>query len=488
MAEIRDQVEAVRAELQERLQAQEAEARKREEDMQKQMAAVIGAARHDAEQAVEQSFAKERAEWQAANQKLQDEVRAAAAREEAREQAAPPRVGASAAGISLGGYLQSDYVVRQSSQDQLNPTSGQPLNQDRILIRRARLLMDFNRTYGEGGFEFDGNTVNGATARLLGARASLKLPGREPGDVPLLMGSIGSFRVPFGLEVLQSDLDRPFMERSIASRAFFPSEFDLGLRVQGAWQYLRYAAAVVNGEPIDERAFPAFDPNHQKDVMGRLGVNVASTPGLSLVGGVSALYGTGFHSGTLATKPTVGWIDTDGNGRLDPTNEITGTTGTSASPSRNFPRYAVGADVVLSASLFPERAYLGPTAIYGEFIWASNLDRGIQPADPFGVLTRDSREMGYFAAITQAIGNHAMVGFRYDYYDPDRDHYLRVGGDLVPSDSSYHTWAIMGALVSTWGRLMVQYDINRNHLGLSRAGTPGNLADNAFTLRGEVRF
>ena len=488
VAELRTEVEALKAELEESLQAQAAEARKREDEVRKESAAALEAARQEAEKTAAQNLARERTEWQAANQQLQDELRVAAARVDAREQAAPPRVGAAESGLSLGGYLQSDYVVRQSSQDQLNPTSGQPLNQDRFLIRRARLLLDFNRTYGEGGLEFDGNTVKGATARLLGARASLKLPGRESGDAPLVMGSIGSFRVPFGLEVMQSDLDRPFMERSTASRAFFPSEFDLGLRVQGAWQYLRYAVAVVNGEPIDERAFPALDPNHQKDVMGRVGVNVTSASRLSVAGGVSALYGTGFHSGTLATKPVVGWIDTDGNGVYSPANETTATTGTTASPSRNFSRFAVGADVLLSATIFPEQTHLGPTALYGELIWASNLDRGIQPADPFGVLARDARELGYFAAITQAVGRHALVGFRYDFYDPDRDNYLRVAGDLVPSDSSYRSWAVMGALVSPWGRLMVQYDINRNHLGLSRAGTPGNLADNIFTVRGEARF
>ena len=204
VAEMRDEMEALKAELQERLQAQEAEARKRENEMQKRNATAIEAARRDAEQTAEENLARERAEWQAANQKLQDEIRAAAAREDAREQAAPPRVGAKGSGLSLGGYLQSDYVVRQSSQDQLNPTSGQTLNQDRVLVRRARLMVDFDRTYGEGGLEFDGNMVKGATARLLGARASLKLPGHESRDAPLLMGSIGSFRVPFGLEVLQS--------------------------------------------------------------------------------------------------------------------------------------------------------------------------------------------------------------------------------------------------------------------------------------------
>jgi hypothetical protein len=80
----------------------------------------------------------------------------------------------------LTGYLQSDLVFRQSSESQLNPTSGAPLNEDRFLIRRARLMLDMDRRYGEGGLELDANTVNGPAVRLLGARASIKLPGREP--------------------------------------------------------------------------------------------------------------------------------------------------------------------------------------------------------------------------------------------------------------------------------------------------------------------
>jgi hypothetical protein len=183
----------------------------------------------------------------------------------------------------------------------------------------------------------------------------------------------------------------------------------------------------------------------------------------------------------------VGWIDTDGNSSFSP-SETTGTPGISATPSRNFSRFAVGADLVVSASLLPEQIYLGPTTVYAEFIWANNLDRGILPADPYAILGRDSREMSCFVAITQAIARHGIVGFRYDLYDPDRDRYQRIAGDLVPSDMRYQSWAIMAGLVSSWGRLALQYDVNRNHLGLSSAGTPGNLKDNAFTLRGEVRF
>ena len=72
MAELRDQVESVKAELKEGLKAQEAENRKREAEMQKLTGAAIDAARRDAEQAAQEKLTRERAEWQAANQKLQD--------------------------------------------------------------------------------------------------------------------------------------------------------------------------------------------------------------------------------------------------------------------------------------------------------------------------------------------------------------------------------------------------------------------------------
>jgi hypothetical protein len=54
---------------------------------------------------------------------------------------------------------------------------------------------------------------------------------------------------------------------------------------------------------------------------------------------------------------------------------------------------------------------------------------------------------------------------------------------------SYRTFAFAAALIAPeWGRLILEYDINRNHLGLDGQGNPANLADNAFVLRGEVHF
>ena len=222
-------------------------------------------------------------------------------------------------GIRFSGYLQADWSPwNQASRDDLNQSNGNPLNEERFLIRRARLRAAIDREYAGGLLELDGNTVNGTTARLIGAEASVKLPGDTAGSVPVAMLTVGLFKIPFGFEVVQSDRDRLFMERSTAERALFPGEFDLGARLAGGWRFVRYAIAVQNGEPLGERTWPGRDPNSAKDVTGRLGVETPLGDSFQFTAGVSGLSGKGFHAGTPATKTTVQWNDRNQNGVVDP--------------------------------------------------------------------------------------------------------------------------------------------------------------------------
>ena len=79
-----------------------------------------------------------------------------------------------ASACDCSGFLQVDAVAwSQASQDQLNPSTGEPLNQTRFLIRRARLRAEVDWRMLAGAVELDGNTVNGYQARLIGAEASL---------------------------------------------------------------------------------------------------------------------------------------------------------------------------------------------------------------------------------------------------------------------------------------------------------------------------
>jgi hypothetical protein len=397
-----------------------------------------------------------------------------------------PPVTSARLGLGLTGYVQADYNAwRQSSEDQLDPGTGNPINDERFLIRRARLRATLERWYVAGALEFDGNTVNGATARIIGAEASLKWPPeRGSSEPPLLMATVGMFKIPFGFEVGESDRVRLFLERSTAERALFPGEYDLGARLMGGWRFLRYALAVQNGEPVGERGgFPARDPNSAKDVTGRVGVETPVAEAVWLAGGFSGLGGTGFHPGTPATKAVVQWMDRNGNGAVDP-GEIVAAPALAASPSRNFSRFGYGADLRVTVAV----PGVGTTTAYGEVYVAKNLDRGILPADPYGPLNRPSRELGGYGALIQEIGSHLAVGVRYDYYNPDLDSSNLAMGALVPQSFSYQTIAGVAALRGPAGRLIVEYDHNRNNLGRDAQGNPTNRKDDMVTVRGEVSF
>jgi hypothetical protein len=473
------EIEKLRTEFEQKLKEQEAAAKAREEALKREQAASVEAARDEADK----RMAADRNERQAEVLRLQKALDEAAAREDAREKNAPPTVGASMAGVSLYGYVQADYQARQSSEDQLDPTSGQALNQDRFLIRRARLGVTMDRQYGEGRLEIDGNTVNGPQFRLFGAEASAKWPGRGDGAPPVVMGTIGLFRIPFGHEVPQDDRRRFFMERSTAARALFPGEADLGARVSGGWHFVRYVLAVMNGQPLGGNMFAGLDPNHQKDVVGRVGVQ-DSLAKIDFAGGISGLRGTGFHAGTPATKPTLQWNDVDESGNVTPgSTEVYGSPGAAAGASSNYTRLAFGADLGASLRL-PHQL---KTSLAAEFYLASDLDRAIFPADPKAATNRSFREFGYYLSLIQEFGRW-QLGVRYDTYNPDQDSNKNAKGSPVPTDASYSTLAVAAACVAPWGRLIVEYDHNQNHLGINSSGMPANLSDDAVLVRGEVKF
>jgi hypothetical protein len=429
----------------------------------------------------------ERAAREASEKRIVAEVAEIEARADARAQARisealslKPWAGENR-GLSFSGFLQAELWFRQSSEDQLNESTLAPLNQDRFLLRRGRLRGTYERDYVSAALELDANTVNGNQVRVVGAETSLRWPGGAA--QPLAQLTVGLFKIPFGIEVLQSDCDRLFLERSTVVHALFPGEFDLGARVQGAWRFLRYAVAIQNGEPLGESSYPALDPNHAKDIVGRVGVDTPLGAFARWLAGISAVYGRGFHKGTSATKATTVWQDRNENGSYD-TGELIAVPGIAATPSANFSRFGLGIDARVSFRM----PRLGETVLYGEVMWAKNLDRAVLVADPLGSLGRDLREMGYYVAAVQDVGRYLQLGVRYDFYDPDRDATDLQGATLVLSSQSYRTMAMAVAVRYGAGRLVFEYDVNRNHSGRTSTGLPTNLADNLFAVRSEVRF
>jgi len=386
--------------------------------------------------------------------------------------------------VTLFGFVQADGVVYSAaSVDEVNPSTGAPLNETRFLIRRARLKVDADYKYIEGILELDGNTINGPVARITNVEVSGCWPRCNGPAPPLVQGTLGLTRIPFGFEVQEKDYIRLFLERSNVARALFPGEYDLGAKLQGGWRWLRWQAAAMNGNPSGDKQYALVDPTASKDFLGRLGADARPHPRVALAGGVSALYGTGFSRGTPSTKNTLVWRDANGDGQIDIT-EIIGVTGQPATPSRTFSRYALGADVRASVEL----PRVGPLTVYGEIMWATNLDRALYVADPIAA-GHDLRELGWYVAVTQQLGRWCAVGVRYDRYDPDADARQQVGAVQVPRDKSFSTLSVVvAAMVQPYGRLSFEWDHNTNALGVAVTGAGATLGGDVLTLRGQVVF
>ena len=382
--------------------------------------------------------------------------------------------------LAVGGFLQADAVLLdQSSQDQLSPSGGEPLNTERFLIRRGHLFVEAQRNLLRAAVELDANTVKGMAVGL--ARAELAL-GRARPRWNWEIG-LGLLRIPFGLEVQQWDPDRFFLERSNISRALFPGTFDLGARAQVSWRFVRAQFAVMNGNPLGDASFPAHDPNAAKDFVGRLGMDSTIAAKVHVSAGVSSLKGTGFHPGTPATKDVLVWRDQNEDGIVQ-LSEIQVIPGRAATPSQNFSRFAVGADGRVGFTI----PCLGNSMLFGEVIWGANLDRGLQPADPISS-GRDLREFGWVVGAAQEFTSWAALGVRYDFYNPDVDAYRQTPTLLVPRDVSFHTWTFtlsFGGFARN--RLILEYQHNRNALGVAADGSPATLASDTLILRGQMVF
>jgi hypothetical protein len=383
--------------------------------------------------------------------------------------------------IRLTGYIQAQYEGHQDSEDQLRP-GGTPINQNRFLVRRARVQIGREWQYGGLFLELDGNTVKGPSFGLQRAEASVMYrggDGRVPAP-PLVKMTAGMFIVTFGYELTESPRTRLFMERTQASRAFYPSEPDLGLRISGEVDWFRYDVALLNGEPLGTpNGFALQDPNNHKDLLIHVGAVTKPSERLTVAGGVSVINCKGFVRGTDATKGSIVWTDTNDNRVLNINTELNSLAPTAASPSYNFDRFLVGADVQIGFHL----TSLGWTRLLAEIQLASNMDRALYIASP-ALGGADTRELGYYVGVIQELSPYAAVGFRFDHYDPNADFLGYKSGKLVPNTQTIDTYSPLVALmIPGQAKLAVQYDVIRDHMGRSAAGSPTDLKNNQITLR-----
>jgi hypothetical protein len=386
--------------------------------------------------------------------------------------------------VQFHGFIQAEGEAwDQSSENQLTPVTSQPLNQERLLIRRARVEVDVRRGPLLGVIELDGNTVHGPAFGLASAEISYLAARKPPARPDLVMLSIGLLRIPFGAEVQERDRDRLFLERSNVSRALFPGTFDLALRMQARWRALVLQLALTNGEPLGSGTFAGQDPTAAKDLVGRVGVTLARGSRIHVDGGLSILEGTGFQPGTPATKDVLVWKDENEDGIVQ-TTEIQIIPGSPATPSSTFHRFAAGCDLRITAAL----PRVGELMAFGEIVWAGNLDRALIPADPVAS-GRDIRELGMVAGLVQNLGAHLALGARFDWYNADLDASAALPVGVVPASATFSTTALLAAWrFSELDRVAVELDINRNPYGRSASGLPTNLPSNTLIVRAQLGF
>lgn len=375
----------------------------------------------------------------------------------------------------VSGYVQAQYDHNQASEDE-RLQGGAPSNQDRFHVRRARLRVDKQWDWAVASIEIDASTTRGAAIGLRRAEAGVRF---DQGETSLLLVA-GVTDIPFGWELgLERSRNRIFLERSSASLAFFPGEGDVGARAAASYGPFRIGLAFMNGEPADA-AHVGRDFNKSKDLVVRIGAEAKPTADLEVGGGVSFLKGKGFHPGTDATKPTIEWRDLNENGAVD-LGETTGVPGFAATPSANFDRWAVGADL-----RFALRTALGLSRLYGEVYLASNLDRGLFVADPISAGT-DSRELGAYVAGVQELGKWLFFGARVDVYDPNSDFLDKRQGKLVPTKQTITTFSpLVGLSLGGHGRFVVQYDLVRDHLARDVRGVPVDAKNDQLSFRVQV--
>ncbi len=391
-------------------------------------------------------------------------------------------------GLLLSGFLQADYLQNQLSEDQLEQ-SGAPYNRDEFVLRAARLRIDGGYQHAAYTLELDASTSGGPQVGVRRAEATLLY--RSEGDVagaasgqrreapPLMALTAGLTDMPFGNELVESSRTRAFLERTLGSESIFPTQMDAGVKLHGGFEFMRYALAFVNGEPVLPGAYPR-DPNSAKDIVGRFGIEARLGDHVAISGGTSFGFGKGFHPGRVAVKDEVIWRDDNSDGVAIP-SELVGVPGAAATPSQNFERWVLGLDLQLGVE-----SGLGLSRLVLEALVASNHDRGLYASDPIDA-GFDLRQLAAHAALTQQITKYGLVGFRIDTYDPNSDFIEERRGLLLPRSQSFSTLSpLVGLVLPERGRVVFQYDFVRDHLGRDAAGLPTDARNHRFGARLQV--
>jgi hypothetical protein len=328
----------------------------------------------------------------------------------------------------IGGQLPSGV----GANDTIAKSNGTTTNGDYFRLRRARLRTEFDPSEGTRiVFEIDPTPAGGQIGGTGTIARTVEAVGiARWSDFVNTEFAAGVFKLPFGREVLQSDADRPFIERSWGEQNLTPGEFDTGARAYTTWskdaRSFVAQVALVNGQTEGEPTF-SLDPdlNQGKDVVGRMN----------------------FDFGDWADVGASGYF---GYGQAVNASELR---------FKQFLRWAANGELGLHHTFSPS---VGATKIFAEITFAQNMDRGVHysfalPAIPTNINApvASMNERSIWARIEQDLSRWVTIGVRWDEYTPDTSQ----------SEDARDTFAgVLVAHFTPWLQLMAEYDHAIDHV------------------------
>lgn len=362
--------------------------------------------------------------------------------------------------IKVNGFIQSRFEWRQDAAEGATAdTKGAltPNTSDRFYVKRAYLKTTYDGRNAEYMLQIDGAdgfALKDAEATFVDTWTPFKF-----------RLTVGQFKLPFGYELLQSDTEREMPERSliIGGSGYFDGERDRGVRLQGRYEFLRLAVALVNGNGIKDKVYNTADPNKFKDVVGRLGVDLGF-----LTGGLSGYYGRG-------------GLDTTGVAATDATAKA-GTVTYAA-----YRRVRLGADI----QGYIDVPGVGGLALKGEVIWGkdTSMDATINGVATTADPCKSAAKLGWMLTAVQNIGDDFGLAVRLNQLDPSLKGSLDSG---CPVDklTALQTKAD-GDRITTLGAAFLYHVSNNLKLTLAyeRPWEQGTSKDNdIFTAQLQAKF
>jgi len=191
----------------------------------------------------------------------------------------------------FSGFIQGRFEWHEDSQNGLLD-NGKPGTTTQFGIKRGRIKAVHDTDLSQFVLSIDATP---AGVSLKDAEATLI----EPWTGVALRLTVGQFKIPFGYEITESDDAMLMPERSRMIRVLFPGDRDRGARLSGKYEMLRFSAAIINGNGINDPIYGASDQSSDKDVVGRIGVD---SGGIAM--GLSAYYGHAIKT-TVGATPAV---------------------------------------------------------------------------------------------------------------------------------------------------------------------------------------